>query len=241
MTFAGTDATSGLAGCTSTTYAGPDGDPATVAGTCTDVAGNVSAVSLFPLRYDATPPALAPPRAVGGDRIVRLRWRRPADAVSLEIVRTPGRHGAKSTVVARGTGSRLLDRQVRNGRRYRYTVRAADAAGNVATTAVSAVPGRRLLGPAPGARLEAPPRLSWTSVRGARYYNVQLYRDGRKLLSAWPRAAHLGLHRAWRYAGRRERLRPGRYAWYVWPGRGAPSERRYGALVGHARFVIVRP
>ena len=210
VTFAGTDATSGLLGCTSATYGGPDGDPATVAGTCTDVAGNVSAASVFPLRYDATAPALAPPAARGGDRVVRLRWHRPADAVSLAIVRTPGRHGAASTVVGRGGGSRLLDRQVRNGRRYRYTLRATDAAGNTAQTSVSARPGLRLLGPANGAQLTAPPRLSWTGVRGARYYNVQLFRDGHKVLSAWPRRAHLSLRRSWRFAGHRHRLRRAR-------------------------------
>jgi hypothetical protein len=238
VTFAGTNATSGLAGCTSLTYAGPDGDPAGAGGTCTDVAGNVSPVSVFPLRYDATAPALAPPAARGGDRIVRLRWDRPADAVSLAIVRSPGRHGAASTVVGRGGGSRLLDRQVRNGRRYRYTLRATDAAGNTAEASVSARPGRRLLGPANGARLTAPPRLRWTGVRGARYYNVQLFRDGHKVLSAWPRKAHLSLQRAWRFAGHRQRLHKGTYAWYVWPGRGRPSERRYGALIGRARFMI---
>jgi hypothetical protein len=237
VTFAGTDATSGLAGCTSQTYGGPDGDPASATGTCTDVAGN-STASVFPLRYDATAPALAPPAASGGDRIVRLRWQRPADAVSLAIVRSPGRHGAESTVVGRGGGSRLLDREVRNGRRYRYTLRATDAAGNTAQASVSARPGRRLLGPANGARLTEPPRLRWTGVRGARYYNVQLFRDGRKVLSAWPRKAHLSLQRSWRFAGHRHRLGRGTYSWYVWPGRGRPSERRYGALIGRARFTM---
>ena len=50
----------------------------------------------------------------------------------------------------------------------------------------SATPGRRLLSPANGATVDGPPMLRWTEVHGARYYNVQLLRDGRKLLSAWP-------------------------------------------------------
>ena len=98
---------------------------------------------------------------------------------------------------------------MRNGRRYRYTLRATDAAGNTAQASVTARPGRRLLGPANGARLSAPPRLRWTGVRGARYYNVQLFRDGHKVLSAWPRRAHLSLQRSWRFAGQRHRLRRG--------------------------------
>jgi hypothetical protein len=65
VTFAGTDATSGIASCTQTTYSGPDSGSAAVTGTCTDVAGNVSAPFAFSLKYDATPPTVsgAPARA----------------------------------------------------------------------------------------------------------------------------------------------------------------------------------
>ena len=52
--------------------------------------------------------------------------------------------------------------------------------------------------------------LRWTKVRGARYYNVQLLRDGRKLLSAWPGRPRFKLERAWRFNGHRFRLKPGR-------------------------------
>jgi hypothetical protein len=58
VTFTGTDATSGIASCTQTTYSGPDSGGAVVTGTCTDVAGNVSAPSMFNLKYDATPPSV---------------------------------------------------------------------------------------------------------------------------------------------------------------------------------------
>src|SRR5256886_2085380 len=43
ITVAGTDATSGIASCTSLTYTGPDSGAASAGGTCTDNAGNVSA------------------------------------------------------------------------------------------------------------------------------------------------------------------------------------------------------
>ncbi len=59
VTFTGTDATSGIASCTQTSYSGPDSGGATVSGTCTDVAGNVSAASSFNLKYDSTPPSVS--------------------------------------------------------------------------------------------------------------------------------------------------------------------------------------
>jgi hypothetical protein len=158
----------------------------------------------------------------------------------VEVVRTPGRGGNASTVVHRGAGTTLVDRRVRNGRRYAYTVRAVDAAGNAAETSAAAVPRRRLLYPTGGAVVGAPPILRWTPVRGARYYNVQLYRGTHKLLSAWPRGAHYRLRASWRYAGRRHHLHRGAYRWYVWPGRGRPDDRRFGDRVGRGRFVVAR-
>ncbi len=58
VTFAGSDPTSGIASCTKTTFSGPDNGSAVVTGTCTDVAGNVSAPSTFNLKFDATPPSV---------------------------------------------------------------------------------------------------------------------------------------------------------------------------------------
>jgi hypothetical protein len=67
VSFTGTDATSGIASCTSTTYNGPDSGTASVSGTCTDVAGNTSAPSSFGLKYDATPPTVTPSPARTAD------------------------------------------------------------------------------------------------------------------------------------------------------------------------------
>jgi hypothetical protein len=55
--FHGSDATSGLQGCSSVTYGGPDSASATVTGICRDVAGNVASRDVS-LRYDATPPTV---------------------------------------------------------------------------------------------------------------------------------------------------------------------------------------
>jgi hypothetical protein len=95
-----------------------------------------------------------------------------------------------------------------------------------------------LTGPAAGARLTAPPVLAWGAVARASYYNVQLYRNGRKILTFWPRTTSLRLQRTWRFDGHTYALTPGTYRWYVWPGFGARSANRYGKLVGTRSFVV---
>jgi len=57
INFSGQDAASGIASCTSPTYSGPDSANATVAGSCTDIAGN-STSGQYVLKYDATAPTL---------------------------------------------------------------------------------------------------------------------------------------------------------------------------------------
>jgi hypothetical protein len=238
IAFAGTDALSGLVGCTSATYAGPDSAAAAVTGTCRDVAGNVSQASAFGLRYDATPPTIARVTTATGDEEVRIGWD-VADATAVELWRSPGLDGASQSVVNRNTDGKIVDRHVRNGRRYDYRLLAVDEAGNLAMRTFSATPGRRLLSPANGARVDGPPTLRWTDVNGARYYNVQLLRNGRKLLSAWPGKPRFELRRSWRFNGHRFRLRPGRrYTWLVWPGRGKRSRNDYGPLIGRATFTV---
>jgi hypothetical protein len=57
FTFTGDDATSGIAGCSTASYSGPDGQNKTVSGKCTDNAGNDSAaVNSSAIDYDATRP-----------------------------------------------------------------------------------------------------------------------------------------------------------------------------------------
>jgi hypothetical protein len=58
LNWTGVDDTSGIAGCTSTTYAGPDGAGVPLTGTCRDRAGNVSAPAAYAVNYDATPPVV---------------------------------------------------------------------------------------------------------------------------------------------------------------------------------------
>jgi len=58
ITFVGSDATSGIASCTSATYSGPDSSTATVGGVCKDKAGNTSSAAAFAVKYDATAPTV---------------------------------------------------------------------------------------------------------------------------------------------------------------------------------------
>jgi hypothetical protein len=316
VAFRGTDATSGLASCTSPTYGGPDSATAAVLGTCTDVAGNTGAPAPFALQYDATAPRITgatparkpdhgewytrpvretfsatddlsgvdqcPPTLVATglgsasapfsagctdragnvasrvftlhydatppavpvvtprprDGAVRLVVRVAADTAVLRISRFPGLGGARRSTLYQGAPAGLTDSRVGNGRRYRYLVTAIDQAGNASRRQLNVTPGPRLLAPPGGATVSAPPQLEWTRVRHARYYNVQLFRAGHKVLSVWPTRASYQIRGSWRFAGHARHLTSGRYRWYVWPGFGTRSERRFGALVGSRSFAV---
>jgi hypothetical protein len=227
---------SGIASCASTSYGGLATSSATLSATCVDNAGKSITATSSPFSYDATPPSLTA-TATSGDRTVSLSWQTSgfAPIASIAVVRSPG-----GTVYS-GTASGYQDTNVQDGVQYTYTVTAVDQAGNTTTQTVTATPQARLVAPANSAHLASPPLLSWTPVRGATYYNVQLYRDGNsKVLSLWPTKAHLQLRSSWRYDGRRYRLKPGRYRWFVWPGFGKRRAARYGHMIGSWTFVVAR-
>ena len=232
---------SGIASCAPTTYAGPSSRAATVSATCVDNAGKSVTATSAPFAYDATPPALTVTASTGDTRIA-LSWQSSGDIApiaSVTVTRTSTAGRAVTATIYRGDASRDVDNHVRNGVRYRYKITVRDQAGNVSVRTIVAVPGPRLLAPAGNTRLTAPPMLSWTPVRGATYYNVQLYRHG-KVLSLWPTHAGLQLRRTWKFDGRRYHLNAGRYRWFVWPGFGRRSAARYGGVIGRGMFIVVR-
>jgi hypothetical protein len=238
VTFSATDPVSGVASCAAAArYAGPDRQDVPLAGSCRDGAGNTSE-QRFVLSYDATAPKLSRVRAQVARGVARIGWQKPADAVLVRIERIPGVNGAKRTHVYSGTGERFLDRTVRNGVRYRYEVSALDAAGNVFGTVIATGPRPALYEPAAQEVVRSPVTLAWKAAAGARYYNVQLHRNGVKVLSAWPRTARFRLVRSWRYLGKAQSLRPGNYTWYVWPGIGPRALSRYGKALGSSTFVV---
>ena len=245
--FQGTDATSGIAACTSTGYTGPDATSAQALGTCRDNAGNVSAQQAFRFKYDATAPIVKASGAPLNQAVV-LRWTVSPNTRMVAVQRAAisgprGKHARGARVyVARakpGTSRRWQDTNLENGVSYVYTLQAVSRAGLKGSTKVELRP-TPLFGPQPGARVDAPPRLRWATVSGATYYNVQLLRNGKKVLSVWPSATSLQLHWQWRFDRRRLRFAPGRYQWAVWPGFGSPALAHYGRLLGRSAFVATR-
>ncbi len=239
VSFAGTDATSGIATCSAPTrYAGPDRAKATLVGACRDAAGN-AAEGGQPFQYDATAPKLPVAKAEVAKGFAKIVWKRSPDAVLVELERSPGINGRKKTVVYQGNGASFTDKTVRDGVRYRYEVRASDVAGNVAQKAVIAtVDFPALYRPVAGATVHAPIVLAWDAVKGASYYNIQLYRNKVKVLTFWPKAPTFRIGKTWRYEGKVQRLAPGRYDWYVWGARGTRAKPQYGKLLGSSSFVV---
>ena len=262
--FIGFDKTSGIADCPSVEYSGPDGPDAAVIGRCRDLADNTSQQA-FPLHFDGNPPEVTDLKLVAGNRRLELSWQTTADVASVQVLRTPGIGADGSTVVFGGPGKGFVDDRVDNGVSYAYRVTVSDIAGNTGSRTVSGVPtapaapavdsvapsppapvtlprARRLITPLPGAivPLGHPPLLQWTPVRKAQYYNVQLFRAGRKHLTAWPRAPRYHLKSRWTYAGKPRRLTPGHYRWIVWPGYGPRSKADYGKAIGRSTFVVKR-
>jgi hypothetical protein len=243
LMFHGTDAVSGVASCSSTIFGGPEGAGVLVGGSCTDHAGN-SAAGALPINYDATPPAPPSVEAMPGNRRVRITWTTSPDS-SYEVVRRSRKRAP--VLIYQGTARAITDRSLRNGRRYRYVVTRIDQAGNRAAGGASTVPtASRLLLPSAGQRIRLTrsdsslPLLVWKRVGKARYYNVQVFRSGRKILSAWPERSQRRLERRWTYRGTDFRLTAGRYCWHVWPGYGKRSQRNYGKRLGTSCFRLVR-
>jgi hypothetical protein len=233
--------------------------------TATDDSGNVAASTVLlsvsptsgvspdgPLPDSAKPDV--PPRNVAnvkvsnGNLSVALTWKPPPDFDfdHVAIFRTPGKSARASaavqpeSLVYEGAGRRYVDLGLRKGRQYRYLLVSYDAGGARSVGVAVVVVGRAnaLLAPRHGSEVTRPPRLLWKPHKGATYYNVQVYRRGRKILSFWPTRAAVQLRSSWTYAGRRYELTPGFYTWVVWPGIGPKAKARYGELLGQSEFMV---
>jgi hypothetical protein len=234
-TASGTDSGSGIDSCSAGSYDGPATDSASLTGSCKDSAGNAASASIT-FKYDATPPTVGQVVADGGNGTVSLHWTISADS-SVTVVRTAVKKGAAPKTVYHGSGESFTDTKLTNGLRYHYAISAVDQAGNTAQANATAVP-LALSSPGQGRKLHSPPRLKWAKVAGASYYNVQLFNGGKKILSVWPVTTALKLPRSWTYAGKKHRLVPGTYRWYVWPGYGPRKASKYGKLLGGSLFMI---
>ncbi len=237
--WSGADALSGVASCSSASYGGPTNGASSVSGSCTDQAGNTSGAVGYAFRYDSTPPAFRGLSLTPRDDSVTVRWR-ASGATGFKVTRKPGVGGSGSSVVYDGRASSFADRKVDNYVRYTYVVTAEDDAGNVLSRSGATTPMPVLYAPRPGARVSpgSRPLLAWRPARKARYYNAQLWLDGRAVGSWWPTRARLKLPAHWRFNGSARTLEAGAYTWYVWPGRGSRRLGRYWPLLGRSTFVV---
>lgn len=238
--WSGSDATSGIARCSSVTYSGPDNGEATATGGCTDKAGN-SAVATLYLAYDATPPAVhgVTERSTATADFVSWASSSPSDRI---VVRRQIRgHKAQTTVFDGVAGtSTFADATIRPGTEYIYSVRSIDEAGNASKPVqIAGFPSILTLRTKTRYVVHAAPNpiLRWGPVRGATYYNLQLFRGSKRIYSTWPTSHQVALPAGWRWSGRHWSLRPGKYRWYVWAGFGARKLAHY-RLVGNARFTL---
>jgi hypothetical protein len=85
----------------------------------------------------------------------------------------------------------------------------------------------------------SPVSLRWTGA--APYFDVVLWRDGKRILDAWPTSPSTVVPATWTYRGKRYELTSGRYAWFVYPGLGRRADARYGALTASGQFTLAGP
>ncbi|MDQ2982736.1 MAG: hypothetical protein M3R70_02255 [Actinomycetota bacterium] len=194
-----------------------------------------------PQAPDTTPPGPATnlePRV--GYHVLKLAWDLPSDEDldHVKVLRKTGANGAEKSVYV-GSGTSYREPRFNNAATYRYRIISYDEAGNASrAVAVRIRPSALLTSPRPGAVLRSAPLLKWFVVKSATYYNLQLFRNGRKVLSIWPSRARLKLRRHWTFEGRGHSLKPGHYEWFVWPGYGPKRSSRFGALMGQSSFVL---
>ena len=199
-----------------------------------------SAPAYWTWTVDTTPPPAVTEahKDVGYRRLV-LSWAASADTDHVVVLRSTSAKEAAGAEVYSGPASSYAEPGFVNASYHRYAITSYDKAGNASPAVQVVVPASALLlAPADGAELRAkkPQMFRWRAIQKASYYNIQLWRDGRKLLTTWPRTPKFRLPASWKSRGHRYELTRGYYTWFVWPGFGPLAKGRYGDLAGHAQF-----
>jgi hypothetical protein len=223
VTFAGSSF-SGIASCASpAAYSGPAASNATVGGSCTDNAGKVANATVS-FKYDGIAPAIA--GATASRSPDYKGWYTHPVSFTFKGMDSGSGIKACQTVTYSGPDSGWV-----GGGCW-------DQAGNYSKVEVW-VPYLPDVVKGAAARVASVPLLlHWKAKSHASYYNVQIYRAGRKVLSKWPSRTSLFLSQSWRFDGHRFRLKPGHYHWYVWPGYGSRAADRYGRRIVSATFTV---
>ena len=164
---------------------------------------------------------------------VTLRWVKPtaADLASIRVVlnlRHAPRTPSDGTKVYNGLAS-SIGLMMQPGQTAYVALFAYDQSANVSPAARRVITLAPLipLRPLSGAVLNGPPLLSWKPKPGTAYYNVQVYRNGHRVLVGWPSHAS--------YQVPAGKLAPGNYTWFVWP---AIKGGGFGERIGRATFVL---
>ena len=213
----------------------------TITCTVTDWAGNTAAAGFSVTVQNTLPPAAVLGfSARGGDERVRLAWQRPADFDYRRVViqRTPRNRTDWTTILETSDATRYTDRRVRNNREYTYRIVSRDAFGHASAHVMQNARPSAFFSPLWNAVVTSPPTLRWSPVRNASYYNIQVWRNGRKILSRWPARARYAMDRSWLSLGQRFRLTSGTYYGFVWAGFGPRAAADFGRIVGWTRFVV---
>jgi hypothetical protein len=167
---------------------------------------------------------------------VTLRWVNPAAfdlarvVVILNLKRAP-RDVTDGNVVYSGLRTSTAFK-LRAGKAGYLALFAYDSSGNVSAPARRTVSLASLipLRPLTGSRVTTAPRMTWTPKEGTAYYNVQVFRNGKRIVVGWPSQAS---YRLPAYL-----LEPGIYTWFVWPAiKHAHGSPTFGDLIGRATFV----
>ena len=148
------------------------------------------------LNYDATAPVLSKVRVDSKARSDLVHWARRARRTRVVVQRWARGKGAQQACSSDGSGGGFTDSKIAPGLEYIYAVQTFDQAGN-ASKRIARSPGCRRCFSLRQDRVRAAggakPILRWNRVRGAQYYNVQLYRGSKRIFAAWPAKNQLGL------------------------------------------------
>jgi hypothetical protein len=235
---------------TAVTIANPVASPAAVPAT-TPIVGTPLAITppviVNPIEDPAAPEpptkvTVILPRAKGGrgKLTVGLRWVKPtaSDLARIVVVlnlKRPPRNPVDGANVYKGLGTSASLRIKAGGTGY-VALFAYDRNGNVSSPARKVVSLAPLipLRPTTGSAVNTAPRLTWKAQAAAAYYNVQLFHNGSRVLTAWPAQAAFAIPPG--------KLLPGTYVWFVWPAfkRGS-APPTFGRLIGRATFVYRVP
>jgi hypothetical protein len=215
-------------------------------------------VANVPLAPPAPPPAPPVPRAAdkkapgapkklsvtlargkAGAKTLRvtLHWVKPTardlDHVIVVFNRKRAPKGpADGSLMYSGLGTSAVLR-LRAGGSGSVALYAYDQSDNVSKPARKHISAGSLapLRPLNGAVVGAAPHLTWTPKKGSAYYNVQVFRNGERVLIAWPSHASYDVPEG--------KLAPGTYVWFVWPAvKSGGASPKFADRIGRSTFVV---